>query len=242
MLKKNWHVQCLTLFPEMFPGPLGYSLAGKALEKGIWSMNAIQIRDYALNKHAQVDASPTGGGVGMVMRPDVLGEAIDRTIKPGTRIIYPSPRGRIFTQKMALEFATMQNIAILCGRFEGIDQRVIDAYDIEEVSVGDIVLSGGEIAAFTIMDACIRLLPGVIGKKEALEEESFGANADYAGLLEYPLYTEPRIWRGRKVPEVLLSGHHAKIATWRLEQAKAITKERRKDLWERFEQKELNDE
>lgn len=229
-----WHVQLLTLFPEMFPGPLGCSLAGKALEKGIWEFEAINIRDFATGKHENVDDTPCGGGAGMVMRPDVLGNAIDAHIKEDTRLIYMSPRGTPLTQSMAYELSGTPSIAIICGRYEGIDQRVIDEYNIEEISVGDYILSGGEIAALTLMDSCIRLLPDVIGNKSTLDEESFGENADYTGLLEYPLYTRPSTWRGRDVPQVLLSGHHEKINQWRLKMAEEITAERRVDLWNKY--------
>lgn len=221
----------------MFPGPLAHSLAGKALEKKIWNYNIINIRDYATDKYGTVDDSPFGGGTGMVMRPDIVGNAIDKNIKKASKIIYPSPRGKVFTQKKALELVKQKNIAILCGRFEGIDERIIEEYNIEEISVGDYVLSGGEIAALTIMDSCIRLLPGVIQNDDAVKQESFGLNEDYTGLLEYPLYTRPDNWKGRKVPEVLLSGHHAKIAEWRLEKAKEITKQRRSDLWQNVKNK-----
>lgn len=227
----------LSVFPEMFPGPLAHSLAGKALEKKIWNYNIINIRDYATDKYGTVDDSPFGGGTGMVMRPDIVGNAIDKNIKKASKIIYPSPRGKVFTQKKALELVKQKNIAILCGRFEGIDERIIEEYNIEEISVGDYVLSGGEIAALTIMDSCIRLLPGVIQNDDAVKQESFGLNEDYTGLLEYPLYTRPDNWKGRKVPEVLLSGHHAKIAEWRLEKAKEITKQRRSDLWQNVKNK-----
>ncbi len=222
----------LTLFPEMFPGPLNYSLAGKALDSGKWSFSTVNIRDYAEDKHGTVDDICYGGGTGMVMRPDILGNAIDKNIGKNSKLLYMSPRGKIFNQNKAYELVNSpEDIVIICGRYEGIDQRIIDKYEIEEVSMGDFVLSGGEIAALMLMDACIRLLPGVISKGEALNEESFGKNKEYAGLLEYPLYTRPSEWDGYKVPDVLLSGNHEKIAAWRLAQAQEITKKRRPDLW-----------
>lgn len=232
-----WNVKVFTLFPEMFPGQLGFSLAGKALESGIWSYEAINIRDYAKDKHKMVDDTPYGGGAGMVMRADVLGDAIADNIRPGDRIIYPSPRGKVFNQKMANELAQESNLAIICGRFEGVDERVLEEYQVEEVSLGDFVLSGGETAALAVMDSCIRLLPDVIGNCETLNEESFGENADYTGLLEYPLYTRPHEWNGRAVPDVLMSGNHGKIRQWRLERAEQITRLRRSDLWKEYKKR-----
>lgn len=213
---------------------LGHSLAGKALEKGIWSYSAINIRDYAHDKHKTVDGTPCGGGAGMVMRSDVLGEAIENNVKNGEKIIYMSPRGKIITQSRISGLANSENLAIICGRFEGVDERVLEEYAIEEVSVGDYILSGGEVAATMLMDACVRLLPGVIGNSGTHIEESFGQSADYAGLLEYPLYTRPEVWRGREVPGVLLSGHHGNVAKWRLEQAEEITRRKRPDLWGKY--------
>lgn len=233
------HFQLYTLFPEMFPGCLAHSIAGKALEKKLWSYETINIRDYATDKHAKVDAPPYGGGTGMVMRADVIAAALDQTLKKDALLLYPTPRGKKFDQNLAFRLAKQRNLAIVAGRFEGVDERLFQEYPIEEVSLGDFILSGGEIAALAMMDSCIRLLPGVISKKEAIEQESFGADQDYQALLEYPLYTEPRQWRGRDVPEVLLSGHHGNIAKWRLEQAKEITKQRRPDLWRQYEDKEL---
>lgn len=232
--------QILTLFPEMFPGFLGHSLAGKALENGIWGYEAINIRDFATDKHKSVDDTPAGGGAGMVMRPDVVGAAIENSVKPGTKIIYMSPRGTPLTQNKVIQLASAKNLAIICGRFEGLDERVIEEYGLEEISVGDYVLSGGEVAALTLMDACIRLLPGVIGNKNTLNEESFGENAEYTGLLEYPLYTRPVKWKGRNIPDILSSGHHEKIEEWRLERAKEITKARRKDLWQKYTNPEMD--
>lgn len=227
----------LTLFPEMFPGPLGQSLAGKALEKGIWSLKTLQIRDFATDKHKTVDAPSYGGGTGMVMKPDVLDAAIEhaKTLLPATdnqqptTIIYPSPRGIPITQPL-IERLKNEQLIILCGRFEGIDQRVIDHHEMLEVSLGDFIISGGEIAALALMDACVRQLPGVISKEEALSQESFASHSEFARLLEYPHYTRPSFWNGRSVPEVLLSGNHAEISAWRLEQAKSITEARRPDL------------
>jgi tRNA (guanine37-N1)-methyltransferase len=229
-----WHVQLLTLFPEMFPGMLGCSLAGKALQSNIWSYEAVDIRHYATDKHQRVDDVPYGGGAGMVMKPDVLQAAISATVNPQTKLLYMSPRGRVLTQSYISELAKIKNIAIICGRFEGVDERVLQVSGAEEVSVGDVILSGGEVAATVLMDACIRLLPGVIGNTETLKEESFGASSDYTGLLEYPLYTRPAKWQGIEVPEVLRSGNHALIDVWRLEQAKELTKLRRPDLWQRY--------
>jgi tRNA (guanine37-N1)-methyltransferase len=237
MTNPIWKVKILTLFPEMFPGSLGHSLAGKALENGIWSLEAVNIRSFAKDKHKTVDDTPSGGGAGMVMRPDVLGEAIEATVPAGAKLIYMSPRGKILDQEKAYELANTKELAIICGRFEGVDERVLEEYSVEEISVGDYILSGGEVAAFVLMDACIRLLDGVIGNKNTLNEESFGENADYAGLLEYPLYTRPLEWKGRKIPEVLYSGNHAQINKWRLEQAENITKKRRADLWEKRNKK-----
>jgi len=228
------HFQLFTLFPEMFPGMLGHSLAGRALEKGIWGYEAINIRDYATDKHRTVDGTPCGGGAGMVMRADVLGAAIEKNVKGGTKLIYMSPRGKIITQSQIYALANCKNLSIICGRFEGVDERVLEEFGVEEVSAGDFILSGGEVAAQLLMDACIRLLPGVVGNFNTHSEESFGQSADYAGLLEYPLYTRPENWRGRGVPDVLLSGHHGNVAKWRIEKALEITRQRRPDLWEKY--------
>lgn len=233
----TWHVTLFTLFPEMFPGPLGCSLAGKAREKGLWNYHTINIRDFAKDNYQTVDDTPYGGGAGMVLRPDVLGEAIESVIPRPARLLYPSPRGKPFSQNAACMLAKEKNIAIICGRFEGIDERLITEYALEEVSMGDYVLSGGEIAALAIMDACIRLLPGVVGNRETLAEESFGENPAYAGLLEYPLYTRPALWKGHSVPEVLRSGNHEAIHTWRKGQSYALTRKQRPDLWESFLEK-----
>jgi len=225
----TWQATVLTLFPGMFPGPLGASLAGKALEEGIWGLEALDIRGFASDKHASVDDTPFGGGAGMVMRPDVLDRALafieDR---PGPRI-YLSPRGRLLEQARVKELAQGPGVVLLCGRYEGIDERVIEARELEEVSLGDFVLSGGEPAAIALIDAAVRLLPGVMGAAEGLVEESFEA-----GLLEYPHYTRPREWQGRTVPEVLISGHHEKIRAWRRAEAEKVTAARRPDLWSRY--------
>lgn len=219
------NVKVLTIFPEMFPGFLGHSLTGKALEEKIWSLTAINIRDYAFDKHKSVDDTPCGGGAGMIMRPDVLGRAIQENHTSG-RIIYMSPKGLPFTQKKARELSKEENLTIVCGRFEGIDERVIEAFNIEELSIGDYILTGGEQAAGVVLDAVVRLLPGVLGNNDSLEDESF-ENI----LLEYPQYTRPIEWEGRVVPEVLLSGHHKKIREWRKLQAESATKAKRPDLF-----------
>jgi tRNA (guanine37-N1)-methyltransferase len=225
----TWRATVLTLFPDMFPGPLGASLAGRALTEGIWALEALDIRGFASDKHASVDDTPFGGGAGMVMRPDVLDRALafveDR---PGPRI-YLSPRGRLLDQARVKELAQGPGVVLLCGRYEGVDERVIEARRLEEVSLGDFVLSGGEPAAIALTDAAVRLLPGVMGAAEGLVEESFEA-----GLLEYPHYTRPREWQGRTVPEVLISGHHEKIRAWRRAEAEKVTAERRPDLWSRY--------
>lgn len=226
-MHQPWLVSILTLFPEMFPGPLGYSLAGQALEKKLWSLRKIQIRDFGIGKHRQVDDTPAGGGAGMILRADVLAAAIDhaRTQQTEGPLIYLSPRGAKFTQSMAKELAKEKGVILLAGRFEGIDERVIKGRSITEISIGDYILSGGEIAAMALIDACVRLLPGVIGTSESLEKESFEGN-----LLEYPHYTRPREWEGRLIPDVLLSGDHKSIERWRNEEACKITRERRPDL------------
>jgi tRNA (guanine37-N1)-methyltransferase len=231
----TWRATVLTLFPEMFPGALGLSLAGKALSEGTWALQTIDIRDFATDKHRSVDDTPAGGGAGMVMRADIAAAAIDTARKdmvPGTPTFYLSPRGTPLTQERARELAQGPGVLLLCGRFEGIDQRVLEARNVEEISIGDYVLSGGELAAQVLIDACVRLLPGVAGNESSLAEESFAQ-----GLLEYPHYTRPREWEGHAIPDVLLSGDHEKIAQWRREQAEKITEERRPDLWERLAKK-----
>ncbi|HZL60608.1 MAG TPA: tRNA (guanosine(37)-N1)-methyltransferase TrmD [Stellaceae bacterium] len=223
-----WTATVLTLFPEMFPGPLGYSLAGKALSDGLWRLETVDIRDFARDKHRSVDDAPFGGGPGMVLRPDVVDAAIAGTAQPGPLILL-SPRGRPLDQIRAREIAAGPGVRLLCGRFEGIDERVIEAQHIEELSLGDFVLSGGEPAAIALIDSCVRLLPGVIGDAASVEEESFAG-----GLLEYPHYTRPQEWQGRPVPEILVSGHHEMIRQWRKAKAEAATQARRPDLWERY--------
>lgn len=226
-----FHAHVLTLFPDMFPGPLGHSISGKALEKGIWKITTQQIRDSATDKHQTVDDTPYGGGAGMVMRADVLGAAIEtaKTELPPARLIYFTPRGVPFTQKLASELLATPLI-LICGRYEGVDERLLTAYQPLEISMGDFVLSGGEIAALTLLDACIRLLPGVIGDPDSHREESFSHTSDFAGLLEHPHYTKPPFWNGFQVPDVLLSGDHAKIKRWRQSEALRTTRERRPDL------------
>ena len=222
-----WRATVLTLFPEMFPGPLGVSLAGKALASGLWSLEARDIRDSATDRHRSVDDTPAGGGPGMVLRADVLAKAIDSVdISPDRPRLLMSPRGRPLTQRQVAALAAGSGPLIVCGRFEGIDQRAIEARGLEEVSVGDYVLSGGEIAAMALIDACVRLLPGVMGKADSGQDESFSH-----GLLEYPQYTRPQEFEGRPIPDVLLSGDHAKVAAWRLAEAEALTQARRPDLW-----------
>lgn len=222
-----WSATVLTLFPEMFPGPLGCSLAGRALEAGVWTLEASSLRSFATDRHHTVDDTPFGGGAGMVMRPDVIAAAIDRTCGAGPErpLLYLSPRGRRLTQARVQELAAGPGLVCLCGRFEGVDERVIEARGLEEVSLGDFVLSGGEIAALALLDACVRLLPGVVGDKSSLEEESFAG-----GLLEYPQYTRPQVWEDRQVPEILLSGHHERIRAWRRAMALEVTRRRRPDL------------
>ncbi len=229
---KTWQASVLTIFPEMFPGPLGVSLLGQALERNVWSLQTVDIRDFASDKHRSVDDTPFGGGPGMVMRPDVVDAAIAQVrseMESDTPMVYLTPRGRPLNQSRVRELAEGPGLSLLCGRFEGVDERVLEAHDVEEVCLGDYVLSGGEIAAMAMLDACVRLLPGVLGSTESLAEESFET-----GLLEYPHYTRPQSWDGRDVPEVLLSGHHANIEAWRLGKAEEITRERRPDLWRSY--------
>jgi tRNA (guanine37-N1)-methyltransferase len=222
-----WRVTVLTLFPEMFPGPLGVSLAGKALATGLWALEARDIRASATDRHRSVDDTPAGGGPGMVLRADVLAAAIDAAdAAPGRPRLLMSPRGRPLTQRLVRELAAGPGALIVCGRFEGVDQRVIEARHLEEVSIGDYVLSGGEIAAMALVDACVRLLPGVMGKAESAAEESFSGS-----LLEYPQYTRPQVFEGRTIPDILTSGDHAKVAAWRRAEAEALTRKRRPDLW-----------
>lgn len=221
-------VKILTIFPELFPGFLGFSLTGKALAEKQWSLETVNIRDYATDKYGSVDDTPCGGGAGMVMRPDILGQAIAQNHQKG-RLIYMSPRGRVLDQPLLHELAQEDSLTIVCGRFEGIDERVIEAYDMEEISIGDYVLTGGEQAAMIMLDGIIRLLPGVLGNAESTVDESFEN-----GLLEHPQYTRPISWEGRTVPEVLLSGHHKNIEKWRLEKSLEITKRNRPDLLKKY--------
>lgn len=228
-----WPVHVVTLFPDMFPGPLGTSLTGRALDNGLWSLTATGLREFAFDKHHSVDDEPFGGGAGMLMRPDVVGRAIESSLEmagPNIQRVFLSPRGERFTQQTAKAWSQNKDgIMLVCGRFEGLDQRVIDHYNLQEVSIGDFVMTGGEIAACAMIDACVRLLPNVIGKQESLEEESFSAD-----LLEYPQYTRPQEWNGHSVPDVLVSGHHGNVHKWRVERSEQITKERRPDLWELY--------
>mgnify|MGYP002784422406 CR=1 FL=1 len=219
-------VTIFTLFPDMFPGPLNDSVVGKALKEKIWSLETVNIRDFSKDKYKTVDDKPFGGGAGMVIKPDILSESIDSAYDKRSPIIYMSPRGKVLNQKKVEELSKNKKLFIICGRYEGIDERIIEEYKVEEISIGDYVLSGGEIPALALIDACVRQLSGVIGNAAALDEESFSA-----GLLEYPHYTRPSVWRGKEVPETLLSGNHAEIAKWRKGQSESITKKRRKDLW-----------
>lgn len=218
-----------TLYPEFFPGPLGKGIYGKALAENIWKLETVNIRDYATDKHKTVDDTTYGGGSGMLIKPDVIANSLDKNLKSKEKIIYLSPKGKLFNQKLAKELSNERTINLICGHFEGVDQRVIETRNIEEVSIGDFVLSGGESAAFVMLDSIIRLLPGVLGNETSVEEESFEN-----GLLEYPQYTKPQIWEEKTVPDVLLSGDHAKIKDWRLSQSEAITRDRRPDLWQKY--------
>ena len=227
-----WRVSVLTIFPEMFPGPLGASLAGKALASGLWSLEALNIRDFATDKHASVDDTPAGGGPGMVMKADVLARAIDAAGADRPRLLM-SPRGMPLTQARVEALAEGPGVVIVCGRYEGVDERVIAARNLEEVSIGDFVLAGGEIAACALIEACVRLIPGVMGKEASRAEESFSD-----GLLEYPQYTRPAEFEGHTIPEVLTGGDHAKVAAWRREQAEKLTRARRPDLWAAYQNRQ----
>jgi len=227
-----WRASVLTIFPEMFPGPLAVSLSGKALAAGSWSLEIVDIRDFATDKHRSVDDTPAGGGPGMVMKPDVLARAIDATATDARPRLLLSPRGTPLTQGRVEALCRGPGAILVCGRFEGIDERLIAGRGLEEVSIGDYVLSGGEIAAMTLIDACVRLLPGVMGAPHSAADESFAE-----GLLEYPQYTRPQSWAGRPIPEVLISGDHAKVAAWRRAEAERLTRERRPDLWAAFLQR-----
>jgi tRNA (guanine37-N1)-methyltransferase len=221
----TWRASVLTLFPAMFPGPLGQSLAGRALETGVWSLDVTHIRDFARDRHKTVDDTPFGGGAGMVLRADIVDAAV-ASVANDRPVVCLTPRGRRFTQADAQRFAGGQGVILLCGRYEGIDQRVVDARGMQEFSIGDYVLSGGELAALVLLDSVVRLLPGVMGAAESASEESFSR-----GLLEYPHYTRPAEWQGRRVPDVLLSGHHGAVAAWRQAESERVTRERRPDLW-----------
>ena len=230
MADPAWTARVITLFPEMFPGPLGHSLTGRALDDGLWRLEARQLRDSATDRHRSVDDTPAGGGAGMVLRADVAAAALNAADSGRPRadwpVLYLSPRGRPFDQARARALAAGEGVTLLCGRFEGLDERVIAARGLEEVSLGDFVMTGGEIAAMALIDACVRLIPRVLGNFESTEEESFSA-----GLLEFPQYTRPTEWEGLRIPEVLLSGHHGRIAAWRRDQSEKLTKQRRPDLW-----------
>ena len=225
-------VKIFTLYPEFFPGPFDKGIYGKALEKKIWELKAVNIRNYAEDKHKTVDDKPYGGGSGMVMRADVIANSLDNNLEPNQKIYYLSPRGKLLDQEIVKNISKEKYLNILCGHFEGIDQRVLDKRNIEEISIGDYVISGGENASYIILDSVLRLIPGVLGNEQSTFDESFEN-----GLLEYPQYTKPQIWQKNKVPEVLLSGDHAKIKHWRLSQSEAITRDRRPDLWQKYNKK-----
>ena len=224
-----FQAQVFTLYPEVFPGPLAKGLYGKALSNKLWNLNVINIRDAATDKHKTVDDTPYGGGTGMLLKADVLAKALDQKVKKGERIFYLSPKGKKFDQKLAQELAKEKSISLICGHFEGVDERVLTTRNIEEISIGDYVLSGGETAALVVLDSILRLLPGVIGNDKSSLDETFEN-----GLLEYPQYTKPQIWEEKSVPDVLLSGDHSKIKDWRLSQSEAITRDRRPDLWQKY--------
>ena len=221
--------QIFTLYPELFPGPLNKGLYGKALSNNIWNLKIVNIRDYSSDKHKTVDDTPFGGGSGMLIKPDVLANSLDQNVKPNEKIYYLTPKGKLFSQKLAKKLSKEKTINLICGHFEGVDQRVIDTRNIEELSIGDYVLSGGETAALVVLDSILRLIPGVLGNDQSISEESFEN-----GLLEYPQYTKPQIWEKKSVPDVLLSGDHAKIKDWRLSESEAITRDRRPDLWQKY--------
>jgi len=224
--------QIFTLYPEFFPGPLSKGLYGKAMSKKLWDLKVVNIRDYATDKHKTVDDTPYGGGSGMLMKPDVLAKSIDENVVKDERIFYLSPKGKLFDQNFAKDLSKEQSISLICGHFEGVDERILSTRKIEEISLGDFVLSGGETAAYVVLDSILRLLPGVLGNDQSTNDESFEN-----GLLEYPQYTKPPIWEEKPVPDVLLSGDHAKIKDWRLSQSEAITRVRRPDLWEKYNKK-----
>jgi tRNA (guanine37-N1)-methyltransferase len=224
-----------TLYPEYFPGYLNKGLFGKAMSEKIWNLETVNIRDYSFDKHKTVDDTPYGGGNGMLIKADVLAKSLDENIKEKEKIIYLSPKGKLFNHKYAKELSSQKSLNLICGHFEGIDERIIQSRNIEEISIGDFILSGGESAAFIILDAVLRFLPGVLGNENSIEEESFEN-----GLLEYPQYTKPQIWEDKSVPDVLLSGDHAKIKDWRLSQSEAITRDRRPDLWQKYKRFKKN--
>ena len=224
-----WQAKVFTLYPEFFPGPLSKGLYGKALSKNLWNLNIVNIRDAAEDKHKTVDDTPYGGGSGMLLKADVLAKSLDQNITEGERVIYLSPKGKKFDQGYAQELSNEKSVSLICGHFEGVDERVLSTRNIEELSIGDYILSGGETAAFVMIDSILRLLPGVLGNENSRLDESFEN-----GLLEYPQYTKPQIWEKKAVPEVLLSGDHSKIKDWRLSQSEAITRVRRPDLWQKY--------
>ena len=224
-----WQAQIFTLYPETFPGPLGKGLYGKALLKKLWNLKIVNIRESAEDKHKTVDDTPFGGGSGMLLKADVLAKSIDQNKNENERIFYLSPKGKLFDHKLAQELSKEKSISLICGHFEGVDERILSTRNIEEISIGDFILSGGETASFVILDSILRLLPGVLGNEKSKADESF-----VNGLLEYPQYTKPQIWEKKSVPEVLLSGDHSKIKDWRLSQSEAITRVRRPDLWEKY--------
>ena len=224
-----WTARVFTLYPEVFPGPLSKGLYGKALAKKIWNIKVVNIRESAEDKHKTVDDTPYGGGTGMLLKPDVLANSIDQNINEGERIFYLSPKGKKFDQNLAMELSKAKSFSLICGHFEGVDERVLTTRNIEEISIGDYVLSGGETAAIVVLDSVLRLLPGVLGNEKSASEETFEN-----GLLEYPQYTKPQIWEQKSVPDVLLSGDHAKIKDWRLSQSEAITRVRRPDMWQKY--------
>lgn len=230
-MSSHWAACVISLFPEVFPGPLNVSLVGKALQKKLWDLSTISLRDFAVDKHGTVDDAPFGGGAGMLIRPDVVDGALKKAKEdyPNHRLLYLSPKGKKLTQEDIEGLSKEKGITLLCGRYEGVDQRVIDTWSLEEVSVGDYVLCGGEVAAMTLIEACVRWLPGIVGDKDSLQADSFQNS-----LLEHPHYTRPKIWRGQKVPDVLTSGHHEKISIWRQRESERLTKERRPDLWKRY--------
>jgi tRNA (guanine37-N1)-methyltransferase len=224
-----WQAQVFTLYPEVFPGPLSKGLYGKALSKNLWNLNIVNIRDAAEDKHKTVDDTPYGGGSGMLLKADVLAKSLDKNINEGEKVIYLSPKGKKFDQTYAQQLSNEKSVSFICGHFEGVDERVLSTRNIEEISIGDYILSGGETAAFVVIDSILRLLPGVLGNENSRVDESFEN-----GLLEYPQYTKPQIWEEKSVPEVLLSGDHSKIKDWRLSQSEAITRVRRPDLWQKY--------